>query len=93
MERIEEMWNELRSELMLLQNLEKKQLDLTNHLSMNFKVKQSKEEYFEELQKKFEHVNNASKRHGSLENDGMYMNIKTPKKEILKLFKTKFKKP
>lgn len=64
--RIQESWSGLRTELILLQNLEKKQIDLKNHLSMSFKPQRTKEEYFEELQNKFNHADNATKRHNSI---------------------------
>ena len=64
--RIEKLWGELRSELIMLQNFEKKQMDLTNHLSIGFTRNRTKEDYFEEIQKKMQHVSRISVNKNSL---------------------------
>lgn len=67
--RIEEKWDDLRKELILLQNLEKKKLNLTNHLKVGFTQSRKKEDYYEEIQKKINHAKDVSGRLSSLSFD------------------------
>ena len=62
----------------MLQNLEKKQIDLTKHISVGFSQSRRKEDYFEEVQKKLNQAESIKGRLNSLpfeEEDSLNMHF------------------